>query len=107
MDILTNKTAKTSNFYSRYNGFYYYYNKLDKTNQMSTSAWLKENNTYETYKVKDGDTYDSISLQYYNNPTYYWIICDFNRIIDPFVRPKAGDILYIPTRGKNLAFEVY
>ena len=50
---------------------------------------------------------DKLAAYYYNNPTYYWIICDFNKIIDPFVEPKPGDILYLPARGKNLEFEHY
>jgi len=107
MDILTNKTIKTSNYYSRYNGFNYYYNKLDKKNQMQTSKWLSQDNSYQTYKVKEGDSYDSIALWFYNNPTYYWIICDFNRILDSFIPPTPGDILYIPTLGTNFKYEEY
>ena len=107
MNILTNRTSKTSNYYSRYNGFDYYYNKLDKKNQMATSRWLSQNNSYQTYLVKDGDTYDSIALWFYNNPTYYWIICDFNRILNPLQNPVAGDVLYIPTLGTNFKYEVY
>ena len=134
MNVLTNKTIKTSDFFSRYNGFAYYYNKLSEKKvkikdsngkyivdpstgetlyqkegkyNMSTSSWLKDTDEYEAYTVKEGDTYDSIALKKYNNPTYYWIICDFNRVIDPFVEPKPGDILYLPSRGKDLEFEHY
>ena len=108
MDVLTNKTAKTSNYYSRYNGFYYYYNKLDNKNQMSTSRWISHNNAnYSTYVVKEGDTYDSIALWFYNNPTYYWIICDFNRILNPMSQPSEGDILYIPNLGSGFTYEKY
>lgn len=107
MDILTNKTAKTSNYFSRYNGLYYYYNTLDNKYQLSTKAWLKQDNTFTEYRVKEGDTYDSIALEHYNNPTYYWVICDFNHIVDPFVEPKKGTLLYLPTLGKDLTFEVY
>ena len=74
---------------------------------MSTSSWLKDTDNYEAYVVEEGDTYDSIALKKYNNPTYYWIICDFNRIVDPFVEPKPGDVLLLPAKGKNLEFEHY
>ena len=134
MGVLTQQTIKSSDFFSRYNGFSYYYNKLSEkkvplkdTNgntvinsdsgevqyrregkyNMSTSAWLKDSDEYEAYTVEEGDTYDSIALKKYNSPTSYWIICDFNRIIDPFKEPKVGDILYLPSRGKNLEFEHY
>lgn len=108
MEILTNKTAKTSNHFSRNAGFYYYYNTLDGKDQLSTKAWLGEvpATDYKKYVVKEGDTYDSIALEYYNNPTYYWIICDYNRVIDPFIEPKKGDILYLPTLGVNLKFSL-
>ena len=58
MDILTDKTIKTSDFYSRYNGFAYYYNKLDNKYQMSTSAWLKDSVEYVSYEVNK-DSYQS------------------------------------------------
>lgn len=107
MNVLTNKTIKTSNYFSRYNGFNYYYNKLDKKNHMATSRWLSQDNTYQTYVVKEGDTYDLIALWFYNNPTYYWIICDFNRILDPLKTPDVGTVLYIPTLGNKFKFEEY
>ncbi len=134
MNVLTEKTTKTSNYFSRYNGFSYYYNKLSEKSvpvvdsdgnrvinettgqqvykkdgryNMSTSSWLKDTAPYESYTVKEGDTYDSIALEKYNNPTMYWIICDFNRIIDPFKEPTPGTILLLPSRGKDLEFEHY
>ena len=107
MEILTNKTAKSTSSYSRYNGFYYYYNERDDKNQMSTSAWLDENNTSNAHTVEKGDTWDSIALKYYGNPTYYWVICDFNRVIDPFEGPKEGTVVNVPTLGKNVRFKIY
>ena len=119
MDILTNKSTKTSNYFSRYNGINTYMNtkdvlSRDKTTgkvaykeQLATKAWLDHDNEYSTYIVKEGDTYDSIALKYYNTPTYYWIICDFNRVLDSMKSLQVGSTLYIPTLGKNLKFEVY
>lgn len=108
MNVLTNKTAKSSRYYSRYNGLYYYYNNLDDKYQLETRHWLKEftdTSKIQTYIVKEKDSYDSIALEYYNNPTYYWIICDYNRIIDPFTPPKVGDVLYLPSLNAGLEFE--
>ena len=107
MDILTNKSVKTSKYYSRYNGINTYYNTLDGKYQLALKAWLKEGFNFTKYVVKDGETYDYIALKFYNNPTYYWLICDANRIIDPMKEPKPGDILLIPSLGSNLQFEVY
>lgn len=108
MNILTNRAVKTSKYYSRYNGLYYYYNKLDKKYQLETRRWLKEfvdTSKIQTYIVKEGDTYDTIALEFYNNPTYYWIICDYNRITNPFTPLKPGDVLYLPTINAGLEFE--
>ena len=108
MDILKNKSIKQSNYYSRYNGFPYYYNSHDNNYQMGTSSWLRTDiDDYITYIIRKDDTWDTISLEYYNNPTYYWIICDFNRIIDPFAPLKVGSTIFIPKLGKDIEFESY
>ena len=107
MEILTNKTTKSNTHYSRYNGINYYYNKLDNKCQLQTKAWLKQTDAYTSYTVVEGDTYDKIAVKFYNNPTFYWLICDFNHIVDPFIEPKKGTKLNIPTLGKDIQFEVY
>lgn len=74
--------------------------------QPSTTAWLKTRDVpFNEYVVKKGDTYDSIALEHYNNPTYYWIICDFNRIIDPMETPSAGKVLRLPSIN-NIEFNL-
>lgn len=119
MDVLTNKTAKTSQYFSRYNGRNYYMNTEDVLgtdentgavsykSQLETSTWLSQDNEYFEYTTKEGDTFDSIALEYYNNPTFYWIICDFNRVLDCMQPLKKGTILYIPKLGTNFKYEVY
>lgn len=107
MDILTNKSTKSTKHYSRYNGLKYYYNKLDNKYQLQLKSWLKDSDAYTTYVVKEGDTYDKIAVKFYGNPTYYWLICDFNHIVDPFIEPEEGKALHIPTLGKDIQFEVY
>ena len=107
MDILKDRSVKTSKYFSRYNGVPMYYNTLDKKYQLGLKSWLKQDFDYTKYTVQKGDTYDYIALKFYNNPTYYWIICDANKIIDPMIEPKKGDVLIIPSLGSNLQFEVY
>ena len=94
---LTDKSYKTYNRLSRYSIFPYYFDVFNDKFVYSTTAQLSDKTVYSNYVVKRNDTYDSIALEMYNNPTYYWIICDFNRISDPFVKPKEGTILKIPT----------
>lgn len=104
----TIKNVKSSNYFSRYNGLNYYYNTLDDKYQLETRHWLKQlsdTSKVTVYNVKDKDTYDSIALRFYNNPTLYWIICDYNRIIDPLIPPKEGTVLYLPSINAGLEFE--
>ena len=107
MNILTNQSVKTSKYFSRYNGVNTYYNKLDGKYQLALKSWLKQGFDYTRYIVQENDTYDFIALKFYNNPTYYWIICDANKILDPMKEPIPGTILLVPSLGNNLQFEVY
>lgn len=98
MSILTEKTFKQYDRVSRYSPFPYFYNSVDKRYVYGVTAQLNNSNTpFVAHQVKHGDTWDSLALYYYNNPTYYWIICDFNRVQDPFIEPTAGDTIRIPT----------
>lgn len=96
MDKLTNKTYKSYKRLSRYSSFPYYYNTQDNKYVYGTMTHLDPTTPYTSYVVKKNDTYDSISLAFYNTPLYFWAICDFNSINDPFVAPIEGASLNIP-----------
>lgn len=81
-----------------------YYSENDDKYVYGTTAYLNKNTPNQVYTTRAGDTYDSISLIFYGNPLYYWIICSFNRIDDPFEKPKIGTKLRIPTVS-TLEFE--
>jgi len=97
MDILTDKTYKSYDYMSRYSGFPYYFNTEDDKYVYGTTANLQEDISYTLYEVKPLDTYDSISLDFYNTPLYFWVICDFNRIQDPLEIPIPGTRLKVPS----------
>lgn len=105
MEILINKSYKQYDRLSRYNPFPYYYHTIDNKYVYGTTSYLLNTTPYQTHIVSKGDTYDSLALHYYNNPTYYWIICDFNRIQDPFNNPAVGTALNIPVIS-SIKFEV-
>ncbi len=96
-DVLTNKQFRDYDKISRYAGVPYYYNRLDDKYMYGTGTNLKDNTPHRMHKVVQGDSLDSLSLYYYNNPTYFWIIADFNRIQDPYKELQVGSILKIPT----------
>ena len=97
MDVLTNKSYKSYDYISRYSLCPIYYHTLDDKYITGKDRWLKDTTLYSEYIVKEHDTYDKLALKYYNNPTYYWIICSFNHIIDPFEDPVPGTVLKIPS----------
>ena len=47
---------------------------------------MKTDTQYVSVEVKANDTLDSLALQYYNNPTYWWIIAYYNNIQDAFIK---------------------
>lgn len=95
MNVLKNKFYKSYDKLSRYASFPCYYNTLDDKYVTGTTTPVISNE-YSVYEVKDGETYDLIALRAYNNPTYYWIICDFNNVFDVFINPLPGTRLKIP-----------
>lgn len=81
----------------RYTSFPYYYDSVEKHYFYGTTTYLRNDTTYTLHKVEQFDTWDSLASYYYNNPTYFWVICSFNRISDPFKNPKVGTFVKIPT----------
>ena len=103
MGKLKDKQYKTYNYLSRYASFPFYYNIKDNKYIYGTTSQLDTTVNYMEYKVETNDTLDSIALMFYNNPTFYWVISDFNRIQDPFKKLKVGTVLKIPTLS-NIKF---
>jgi len=105
MDVLKDRQYKSYPRLSRYSTFPYYYNTLDNKYVVSTTAYLDNTTTYSLYLIKEGDTLDSIALEQYNNPTYYWVLCSFNRIQDPFKELVVGEYIKVPVIS-TLQYEI-
>ena len=101
---ITNKSYKFYNKLSRYRTIPYYYNVDDNKYFYGTAKNLKDTTPYKIHIVIKGDTLDSLALYYYNNPTLFWIIADFNRIRDPFITLKEGQRIKIPSLS-DIEFE--
>ena len=99
MDALKDKTYKEYNYISRYTSFPYYYNTLDKKYMQGLTGQLDDTITFVLHKVEKGETLDSIALDNYSNSTYFWVIADFNHIIDPYKKLEEGTMLKLPTLG--------
>lgn len=86
MDILTNKQYEVYSYTCRYTPMPYYYNTEDKKWVYGLSSNLVQSTSYVAHQVKDSDTLDNLALKYYGNPTYYWVIANFNNIQDCYIR---------------------
>ena len=105
MDVLKDKQKINYDYISRYTSFPFYYNTLDDKYIYGLTSQLRESSSYVAHKVGQADTLDSLSFKYYGRPDYYWIIADFNRIQDPFIKLYNNvDIIKIPNLN-DIAFK--
>ena len=84
MDTLKNKNYESYDYLSRYTQVPYYFDTIKEREVYGIGSNMINNIPYVSHKVTQEDTLHSLSLQYYNNPTYWWIIAYFNDIQDPF-----------------------
>lgn len=105
MSVLTNKIYKDYSYTSRYNEFPCYYHNIDKRYVSGITAYLSDETTYTLHVVKPGETFDSLALEYYNNPTMYWVICSFNHIADPYEKLVSGQKIRIPVLS-NIKYDM-
>lgn len=102
--VLKDKQYKSYNYLSRYSSFPYYYHSLDRKYIYGTTSQLVSSIPYVLYISKFGDTWDSIALDFYNNPSLYWVICDFNHVQDPYSPIKEKENIKIPVLN-SIVFE--
>lgn len=49
------------------------------------------------YEVKSGDTWTSISYNFFKTIRLWWLLCKFNGVVDPFSELVPGVSIRIPT----------
>lgn len=97
MDTLRNKNYESYDYLSRYTHVPYYFDEIKQREVYGIGSNVDKNSPYVSHKLTSEDTLHSLSLQYYNNPTYWWVIAYFNDIQDSFVHLiKHYTILKIP-----------
>lgn len=99
------KNYKQYEYISRYESFPYYFDDLNNRYYYGLTAQLNQDAPYALYKVKVGDSYDSIASDYYGCALYYWIICHFNGIFDALQDPIPGTQLKLPSLN-SIRFEL-
>ena len=97
MDTLRSKNYKSYDYLSRYTQVPCYFDTLKQREICGIGSNLQKNTPYVSHKVESDDTLHKLSLQYYNNPTYWWVIAYFNDIQDAFIPLKDQfTIIQIP-----------
>lgn len=101
MDKLTGFSKKEYKSLSRYSPFDIAFNEEDSKYVYCLTSQLSTETVYVTHYVEQWDTLDSLSLKYYGRPDYYWVIADYNRIQDPFIKLQGKfDSIKIPSLGQ-------
>lgn len=98
MEVLTNKSKKDYNYTSRYATFPYYYHTEDKKYVYGLTNNLSTETEYTLHTVDQNDDLDYLALKYYGRPDLYWVIADYNRIQDPFIKLyEQFNFIFIPS----------
>jgi hypothetical protein len=85
MDTLKNKNYESYDYLCRYTQVPYYFDTLRQREVYGIGSNLVKDSPYVSHKLASNDTLHSLALQYYNNPTYWWVIAYFNDIQDAFI----------------------
>lgn len=85
MNILNDKIYTEYNYLCRYTSVPHYFNTVDGRRENGIGSNMKKQTDCFLYKVQKDDTLDRIALEYYNNPSFWWILAYYNNIQDPFI----------------------
>ena len=98
MSRLKDKQTRNYPALSRYATIPFYYDTLEDKYVYGRAMNLSKDRTYTLHTLTPFDTLETLALHYYGRPDYFWVIADFNRIIDPFIDLYAKfDEIKIPT----------
>lgn len=86
MDVLRSKRYQQYSYLNRYTNIPMYYHTIDQKEICGIGSNLSKDTPYLTHEIQPTDTLDKLSLNYYGNPTYWWVIAYFNDIQDAFIR---------------------
>jgi hypothetical protein len=96
-----NNTNSLNNSFSRYvgggisetaNGYITWWERIVFTTDPTDTTYIVEN--FYTGRL------DLIASVFYNEPRYWWVIAQYNNILDPFSEIVAGRILLIPQMSR-------
>lgn len=99
-----NNTANQNSLFNRYSR--YVGGGVSEISNQKIEWWeraeLERDSTDTVYAVEDfyDGRPDLIASAFYNEPRYWWIIAQYNNILDPFSEIRPGRILLIPSKER-------
>lgn len=105
MNNYINKSYRSFEKLSRYESFPYYFDTESQKYVYGRTAFLDQSTAFTIHVTGPDDTFDSLALFYYGNPTYYWIIADFNRVLDCYTTLPENINVMIPSIS-SIRFDV-
>jgi len=84
----------------------------DGNNNTFFGPWVRPSwdsiTDFTEYKVKEGDIgrWDILAYDFWGLSELYWVILDFNHIIDPYFGVTVGQKLRMPSRDTLVAFGI-
>lgn len=79
------------------------YYKITEDENIVQTDLVVLNMPYTETTVRRGEEYNPeiLSQRIYNNPNYWWVICQYNGILDPKVELYLGKKIRFPTLTKS------
>ncbi len=71
MNTFKDKTYANYDYTCRYTSTPYFFDTKNNKEVYGVGTSMDTTSPYYSHQVKAGDTLDSLSLKYYNNPTYW------------------------------------
>ena len=103
MDVLKDKKTQQFNYTCRMTPRSYYYHTVDDKYIYGVGYNMSKKLPYDVYVTKQSDLdyplyklLDSLANYYYGDPTLYWVIADFNDILDVFKNLESIASVKIP-----------
>lgn len=59
-----------------------------------------DSDSFYTVDSKTQHRIDKIAIGFLNDPTLWWVIAQYNNILDPYSEIEIGRVLYIPSRER-------
>jgi len=98
LSIFQGSRYENSKVYKHNNAFYIGSRKILKKKEFDDNI---------IHVVRDGERLELIAYNYWKMPEWWYIICDWNDIFNPFLALEPGTILVLPSFSRISGGDIY